>query len=139
MSEKVAVKNKAPSTEVAKTEKKENSVAKELRKLRLSPRADILEAKENFYIMLDMPGVGKDDVSVDFEEGVITVRGRAGCPDFEASSPLHRGFDVKEYYRSFQLVEGIDFGKIEATMQDGVLTITLPKSDDALPRKISVK
>lgn len=139
MSEKVAVKDKAPTSEVAKTDKNENALAKELRTLRLSPRADILEAKDCFYIRLDMPGVAKDDVHVDFEEGVITVRGQANCPDFEASSPLHRGFDVKEYYRSFQLVEGINYAKIEAKIQDGVLTVTLPKAEEVLPRKITVK
>ena len=143
MSEKVNVKEKAPTTAVEKTEKKvtdvSNDVAKELRTLRLSPRTDILETKEDFLVHIDMPGVGKDGAKVDFEEGVITVRGRADCSECAGEGHQHRTYDVKEYYRSFHLTEGIDFGKIEADIQGGVLNITLPKAEEARPRQIPVK
>lgn len=139
MSENVTVKDKALDREVANTGKNEKPATQQLRALRLSPRADILETKDNFLIHLDMPGVGKDDVHVKFEEGVLTIEGRAHTPAYPEYTPLHRTCDVKEYYRSFQLAEGIDFSKIDANIQAGALTIRLPKAEEARPRQIPVK
>ncbi len=142
MSDKVMVEDKAPATAEDKAEKYENAASKdsaeELRTVRFSPRADILETKEDFFLHIDMPGVKKEDAKVDFEEGVITVQGRAECLDRNSCCLQHRAYDVKEYYRSFQLTEGIDLRKIEAKMQDGVLSVTLPKAEEARPRQILV-
>ena len=138
MTEKIPVKEKAPQSSVAQSEEKKEAVTKQTSTLRLTPRTDVLETKESFLILLDMPGVGPGDVSVHFEEGVITAGGKCHGPDCGDRKPLYRAFDIKEYYRSFQLPDGVDFNKIEAKMQDGVLTVALPKAEDARPRQIPV-
>jgi HSP20 family protein len=139
MNDKIAVQRKTPESEVARGEPQQVPVARPERLVRISPRTDVLETKESYLLTLDMPGVAPSDVAVHFEEGVISVKGRARSPATEGRTPLYRGYDAKEYYRSFQLPDGVESTKIEAKVQDGVLTLALPKAEQARPRQIEVK
>ncbi|MFQ3592521.1 MAG: Hsp20/alpha crystallin family protein [Gemmataceae bacterium] len=104
---------------------------------RLTPRVDIKETPEAMVLLLDLPGVQADNVEVQFERGELTVR---------ASRPLasHPGralveeFDSSEYYRAFLLSQDVAGDRITADLKHGVLTVTLPRAQEALPRKIAV-
>jgi len=139
MSKNITVQKDTPKTEVTPSEASQKAAAKAERVIRLSPRTDVLETKESFRLLLDMPGVGPGEVSVNFEEGVVSVKGRAPSPASGGRTPLHRTYDAKEYYRSFQLPDGVNPTKIDANLQDGVLVLTLPKAEEARPRQIQVK
>ena len=103
-----------------------------------TPDVDIYETEEELVLVADVPGVAKDAVDLGLEEGVleITAHGRAAGGDGE---PAHAEYRPAGFYRAFKLSEEIDAGKIAAALKDGVLTIRLPKSARAKPRKIEVK
>jgi len=104
------------------------------------PNVDILENDEKLLLLADMPGVKSDDLDIRYEHGELAVHGRVQPRQgTEQGSYMLREYGVGDYYRAFQVGEGIDSSKIEAELQDGVLKLHLPKSEQAMPRKISVK
>ena len=104
------------------------------------PQVDIVEQEDRLLVLADMSGVKADDVAVDYERGLLTIHGYvAPRQDPEETQFMLQEYGVGDYYRSFHIGEGIDATKIEAQMRDGVLTLTLPKSPEVMPRKISVK
>jgi HSP20 family protein len=103
------------------------------------PPADIFETKDALRVVLEMPGVAKGSVDVRVEEGVLHVDGRLDFSKYQGLQPLYTEYNVGHYARSFQLSSKIDQGKIEAALKDGVLSLTLPKVEEAKPRTINVR
>jgi HSP20 family protein len=85
-----------------------------------------------------MPGVDKSRVDISVEDGILSVRGQLEFSKYEGMQPVYTEYSIGHYRRSFSLSGKIDQGKISAEMQDGVLTITLPKAEQARPRRIAV-
>ena len=102
------------------------------------PTADIFEAEHALTVVLEMPGVDRSNVDISVEAGVLTIEGRLDFSKYEGMQPIYTEYNVGHYRRSFSLSNKIDQGKIGAEMKDGVLTITLPKAEEAKPRRISV-
>ena len=102
------------------------------------PTADIFEAEHALTVVLEMPGVEKSNVGISVEAGVLTIEGRLDFSKYEGMQPVYTEYNVGHYRRSFTLSNKIDQTKIGAEMRDGVLTITLPKAEEAKPRRISV-
>lgn len=102
------------------------------------PTADIFEAEQALTIVLEMPGVDKSNVDINIESGVLTVEGRVDFGKYEGMQPVYTEYNIGHYRRSFSLSNKIDQSKITAEMKDGVLTLTLPKAEEAKPRKISI-
>jgi len=118
--------------------KNENKVQEQVREY--SPRVDIWEDEKAVYLTADMPGVSEEDVDIDLQGNTLELTGisTANVPD--GFSALRREFPVaRKYSRLFTLGESLDQEAISASMKDGVLTLTLPKSKDVQPRKIVVK
>jgi len=103
------------------------------------PNADIYETPDSLTVILEMPGVEKNNVDVRVEEGVLQVEGRLDLSNYEGLTPLYTEYNVGHYARSFQLSSEIDQNKIGAELRDGVLSLTLPKAEEAKPRTIQVK
>lgn len=104
-----------------------------------APAADVLETDTGAVLIVDLPGCDEKSVDVRVEENVLTVTGRAereNLPDHELTYCEYRTGDFE---RSFSVSELIDTEKIEATVRDGVLRLTLPKVEAAKPKKIQVK
>lgn len=101
------------------------------------PLVDIYETEEAMTVVADLPGVSKEDLDVDIREGVLTLTGLVNSPESRLE-PVYTEYGIGGYTRKFTLGDSIDQTKIEAVLQDGVLTLTLPKSDRLRPRKISV-
>jgi HSP20 family protein len=103
------------------------------------PATDIYEADDALTVVLEMPGVERDNVSVDVEDGVLQVEGRIDLNKYQGLQPLYTEYNIGNYSRSFRLSSKIDQNKIAAEMKDGVLSLKLPKAEEAKPRIIHVK
>ena len=102
------------------------------------PPADIYETQDALKLVLEVPGVDKSNVSVRVEDGVLTVEGRLDFSKYRDLQPLYTEYNIGHYSRSFRLTTKIDQGKIEAEMKDGVLSLVLPKAEEAKSRTIQV-
>ena len=96
------------------------------------PYADIYETDEVLSVVMEMPGVERKDIDVTLENNVLRIDGRIDFTKYEGMEP------VGHYARSFTLSSKVDQGTINAQLNDGVLTLTLPKAAEAQPRRISI-
>jgi HSP20 family protein len=102
------------------------------------PTADIFETEAALTVVLEMPGVHKGSVDLNIEGGILTVDGRLDFSKYEGMQPVYTEYNVGHYRRSFSLSNSIDQQKISAEMADGVLTLVLPKAEQAKPRRIPI-
>ena len=103
------------------------------------PTADIYESQDALTVILEVPGVEKGNVEVRVENGVLHVEGRLDLAKYQGLQPLYSEYNIGHYARSFQLSSKIDQDKIAAELNEGVLSLTLPKAEEAKPRTIMVK
>ena len=102
------------------------------------PSADIYETDEALCVVMEMPGVEKKDLDVALENDVLRIAGRIDFSKYDGMEPVYTEYNVGHYTRSFTLSSKIDQEKIGAQLEDGVLTLTLPKAKEAQPRRISI-
>jgi HSP20 family molecular chaperone IbpA len=102
------------------------------------PMADIYETQDALTVILEMPGVEKNNLDVRVEDGVLHVEGKLDLSKYRNLQPLYIEYNVGHYARSFQLSSKIDQNEIEAALKDGVLSLTLPKVEEAKARTILV-
>ena len=103
------------------------------------PSADIFETDEALTVILEMPGVTKDKVNVDIENDVLRVEGQIDFSTYQELEPVYTEYNVGHYARGFTLSGKVDREAISARLDDGVLTLTLPKAKEAMPRRIAVR
>jgi len=103
------------------------------------PATDIYETESNLMVVLEMPGVEKGNVNIHIEGGVLSVDGRLDLAKYQGLQPLYTEYNIGNYSRSFRLSSKIDQNKIAAEMKDGVLSLSLPKVEEAKPRTIEIK
>lgn len=130
----------ASSQELALREKKELA-AKEEKTVPgryYIPYTDIYETDETLTVVMEMPGVEKKDLGVTLENDALRVDGRIDFSRYEGMEPVYTEYNVGHYTRSFTLSNKIDQEKINAQLDGGVLTLTLPKAKDVLPRQIAI-
>jgi len=102
------------------------------------PEVDIQELNDSLKLFADMPGVKQSDVEVTLNKGILTIVGTVSTDVYQKLSPLYTEYNVGNYFRQFELNEDVDAQRINASMKDGVLELTLPKSEGARPRRIEV-
>ena len=103
------------------------------------PNADIFETEDALTVVLEMPGVDRDNIDVSVENGLLTVEGKINVNKYEGLRPLYSEYNIGPYRRSFRISNRVDQDKIRAEMRDGVITLVLPKAEAAKPRRIEVK
>ncbi len=103
------------------------------------PNADIYETANELAVVLEMPGIEKSNVNIRVEDDVLHIEGRLDLSKYAGLQPLYTEYNVGYYARSFQLSSKIDQNKIAAEMKDGVLSLTLPKVEEAKPRTIRIR
>lgn len=103
-----------------------------------SPYADIHETDRSVVVTLEVPGVDKGAIDIQLEKGVLTVKGKIDASRFEALRPIYAEYRFGNFERSFVVSPKIDTAGIVATAADGVLTIELPKVQEAIARRIAV-
>ena len=101
------------------------------------PQVDIYEDKNGITVLADMPGVDKDGVSIDLKEDQLIINGKVSLTENKETF-LHKEYEAGNYFRQFTISDVIDREKITAKMADGVLLLTLPKAEKAVPKKIAV-
>jgi HSP20 family protein len=102
------------------------------------PVVNIYETPDTYVLEAELPGVNKAGVSVQLEGNVLTVEGRRSPPALPDTELFYRESSAADFRRVFQVDPAIEAAKIGARMEQGILTLTLPKSDAAKPRKIAV-
>ena len=102
----------------------------------VSPNVNIIETKEGYILEAEMPGVAKEGLDVNLEENVLTIAGRRQAEP--SGNLLYRESNPVDYRRVFELDPDIDAGKISAQIEQGILTLTLPKAEKVKPRRITV-
>lgn len=103
------------------------------------PTTDIFETSEALKVVMEMPGVDKANLDVSVENDVLSVSGRIDLSKYEKLQPVYTEYNIGHYRRTFNLSSSrINQDRIAAEMKDGVLTLTLPKVEQAKPRRISV-
>ena len=102
------------------------------------PYADIYETDDVLAVVLEMPGVERKDLNVALENDVLRVDGQIDFSKYKEMEPVYTEYNIGHYARSFTLSNKVDQDKISANLEDGVLTLTLPKAKAAQPRKIAI-
>ncbi len=105
---------------------------------RYVPATDIVENEKELLVFMDMPGVAKENIEVNLEKNVLKIDGTIDMKDYSDLKPLYTEYNVGNYTRQFELSNKIDQSGIEAKMEDGVLSLVLPKIPEAQPRNIQI-
>jgi HSP20 family molecular chaperone IbpA len=104
------------------------------------PTTDIFETEDALTVVMEMPGVNREHADITVEDDVLSVVGRIDFAKYENLQPVYTEYNVGHYRRSFNLAHNsFDEHKISAAMQEGVLTLTLPKAERAKSRRIPLK
>ena len=107
---------------------------------RLAPAVDVSENEKGYAVTVELPGVKKDDVTVEVHENVLTIRGEKKSEREEKKDKTHwleRTYG--SFSRSFTLPPTAVVDELKATFRDGVLTLEIPKKEELKPRQISIK
>lgn len=103
----------------------------------ITPPSSVTEIADGYMLEIEMPGVKKDGLDISFENNELTITGRRSLPAVEAT-PIHRESCPENFRRVFELDPSIDAEKIGAKIDQGLVTLTLPKAEHVKPRKITV-
>jgi len=103
----------------------------------ISPEVNICETKDGYLLEAEMPGVNKDGLDITLENNELTIIGRRNR-EAVSGAPLCCERSAAHFRRVFALDPAIDAGRIHAKVNQGVLSLTLPKSEQVKPRKIAV-
>lgn len=103
----------------------------------LAPTASVVENNDGYTLQLEMPGVNKEGLEVSFENNELTLTGRRSLPVIDGTV-IHRESRRENFRRTFELDPSIDADRISAKIEQGIVTLTLPKAEKVKPRKIAV-
>ena len=103
-----------------------------------SPDVDIFENEKSIVLLADIPGVKAEDLDIDLRDNTLTIIGKVASDSAGDSEELITEYRSGNYLRRFTLSEEIDQEKIVAKLDNGVLRLTLPKAEKAVPRRIAV-
>jgi HSP20 family molecular chaperone IbpA len=102
------------------------------------PNTDIYETEDALTVVMELPGVERQAVDVNVENNVVRVEARIDSSKYEGLEPLYTEYNVGHFTRTFTLSNKIDQQQISAQLDDGVLTLTLRKVKEAIPRRIAI-
>ena len=103
----------------------------------VAPPASVTEAADGYMLEIEMPGVKKDGLDISVDNNELTIIGRRAVPAVEGTL-IHRESRPENFRRTFELDPSIDANKISAKIDQGLMTLTLPKAEHVKPRKITV-
>jgi HSP20 family protein len=103
----------------------------------VAPEVNIFETKDGYVVEAEMPGVNKEGLEITVEDNELTIVGHRNSEQLNAQ-PLFRERRLADYRRSFELDPAIDTSKVAAKIEQGILTVSLPKSEKVKPRKSAV-
>ncbi|CAG9242940.1 Heat-shock protein [Burkholderia diffusa] len=109
------------------------------RRITLTPAVDIYEGNQGVTLWADLPGVTKDKLDVKVHDSSLSIEAEAVVPTPANLRLQHAEVREPHFARTFTLSPDFDTSKIEANLQDGVLKLTIPRRDEARPRRIEVR
>lgn len=105
-----------------------------------SPSVDITESNDGYEVKAEIPGLNKDDIKISFEDDMLKLSGERKFEDEKKEKNYHR---IERRYgkfeRAFHLPKNVKMEDIDAKYKDGILTVHIPKSEEAKPREIEIK
>jgi HSP20 family protein len=105
----------------------------------ITPTASVIEDDASGYVLqVEMPGVNRGGLEISLEGNQLTIVGRRSLPTVDGTL-VHREMRRENFRRAFELDPSIDGNKISARIDQGILTLTLPKAEQVKPRKIQVE
>ncbi len=115
-------------------------VDEELLTMQWVPTADVVETKDAIFIKAELPGMTEKDIKVEMENGVLTLRGERKL-EKETTEKGYRKIERSygKFIRSFTLPPTVEFNKITATYNNGLLELAIPKKEEAKPKTINVE
>lgn len=102
----------------------------------VSPLFDVYETETAFVLVADVPGVRPEGLEVTAEREILTIRGRV---ERAPRPPEHQEYELADYLQTLSLTEDMDATKVNASLKDGVLRLTIPKSPSIQPKRITVR
>ena len=102
------------------------------------PATDIFETEDGLTVVMEVPGVDREAIDINVENDVLKIEAKIDPAKYEGMEPLYTEYNVGHFARSFTLSNKIDRQQISARLEDGVLTLTLQKAREAVPRKIAI-
>ncbi len=105
----------------------------------ITPATDIYESKEGVTLYMDLPGVSKKSLDIDVDQDVLTIKGEINLATKENMQPTYIDVRANVFERRFTLGEELDSHKIEATLEQGALKLTIPRLEKHQPKKINIK
>jgi HSP20 family protein len=128
------------TTEVQKQEMEKGERIERSREARIfNPDVDIVERKNDIVVVADMPGIDEASVDITLENNVLSIYGKVDWDVPEKLKLIHGEYGIGDYQRVFTLSGDVNREKIEATVNNGVLKIVLPKAEVAKTKKIAVR
>ena len=122
------------STEVKKLRKDEYNTEERV----IVPPVDIYENENEYVIRAEMPGVDKKDIDVTLKDRELEIKGSLNGNAPDEKSLKYSEFRLYDYYRKFKVGDDINNTALTAKLENGLLTLTLPKSEEVKPRKIEI-
>ena len=104
-----------------------------------TPNVDIFETDREITLLADLPGVMTENLTIDLRENILTLTGEVSPFEGANEEDILIEYEIGKYHRQFNLSSLIDQSKIDAKLNDGVLRLSLPKVEEATPRKIEIK
>jgi len=103
------------------------------------PAVDFFEDKDNFIVKAELPGMKKEEIDISLHDGVLSLSGeRKSDEKYESAETFRSERFLGRFQRSLALPAGVQAEKVQASYKDGVLTVTLPKAEEAKPKQIKV-
>ena len=102
------------------------------------PKCNIIDYDASIDIVAEIPGLTKEDVSIKVEDGLLTLSGKSKEDQYKHAKFIKRELKHSSFKRSFKIGDSLDSNKIDATFEAGILTITIPKKEEAKPRTINI-
>jgi len=104
------------------------------------PAVDVFDNKDNVVVKVEIPGLKREDIEISLHEGVLSLSGERKMNEKYANSQAHRSERfVGRFQRSLTLPSPVNVEQCKANYQDGILTVTLPKAEEAKPKQIEVQ
>lgn len=103
-----------------------------------APYTDIFELADALMVVMEIPGVDRNDTNIHVEKNILSVDGKINHAKYDGVKPVYTEYNIGHYRRSFSLSNEIDQDGITANIEDGVLTLRLPKAKDVAPKRIEI-
>lgn len=113
--------------------------SRDLAKVSVFPKINVFENADDYTLTAEVPGMKENDIHVEIEDGTLTLTGRQEeNKATEEKSYRIREFQSRSFERSFRLGDGVDPDGVSARIRNGILTVVLPKKEDAKPKSVKV-